>query len=137
MSSSTETLFVRLGGEAGLTRIVDLLYERLLADDYLGEYFMDVDIEQLKASQLGFLRRLFGDRDSVYAGAPMRDAHKGQLVTEQAFDMFIDLFVAAAAETGADSTAQNEARGALKALRASVIMEFKPNPAYNYPTKKF
>ena len=132
-----ETLFARLGGTAGLTRIVDLTYERIIADDYLGEYFMDVDMDRLKASQVAFLARLFGDTASVYGGAPLQAAHKGQLVTEQAFDMFIDLFVAAAAETGVDQAVQEAARAELKALRARVIMEFKPNPAYNYPTKSF
>jgi truncated hemoglobin YjbI len=132
-----ESLFAELGGRSGLTRIVELTYERILADDYLGEYFMDVDIDRLKASQVGYLARLFGDTESVYGGAPLQAAHKGQLVTEQAFDMFIDLFVAAAAETGLDTATQNAARAALKALRAHVIMEFKPNPAYNYPTKSF
>ena len=125
------TLFARLGGEAGLTRIIDLLYERVLADDYLREYFMDVDVERLKTSQLGYLRRLFGDSDGVYNGAPLQAAHQGQLVPEQAFDMFIDLFVEAAAESGVDDDSQEAACVALKALRASVIMEFKPNPAYN------
>lgn len=133
----SETLFARLGGEAGLTRIIDLLYERILADEYLGEYFMDVDIDRLKAGQLGFLRGLFGDSGGVYRGPPLQGAHEGQLVTEQAFDMFVDLFVVAAAECGADSASQEAARATLKALRARVIMEFKPNPAYNYPTKKF
>lgn len=135
--SGQHTLFARLGGEAGLKRIIDLLYERILADDYLGEYFMDVDIDRLKTSQLGFLRKLFGDSEGVYNGAPLQAAHKGQLVTEQAFDMFIDLFVGAAAEIGVDSASQDDARGALRALRARVIMEFKPDPAYTYPTKKF
>lgn len=137
VESGRGTLFARLGGEAGLRRIIDLLYERILADDYLGEYFMDVDVERLKTSQLGYLRKLFGDSDGAYNGAPLQAAHQGQLVPEQAFDMFVDLFVAASAEAGVDDDSQEEVCGVLKALRASVIMEFKPNPAYNYPTKKF
>jgi hypothetical protein len=57
------------------------------------------------------------------------------LVTEHAFEAFIDIFVGVAADAGVDAASQAEARDALKALRASVIMEFKPNPAYHYPTK--
>ena len=130
-----ESLFARLGGEAGLSRILDLQYERLLADDYLGEYFMDVDIERLKGGMLAFLRKVFGEPGAVYSGASLQSAHKGQLVTEHAFEAFIDIFVGVAADAGVDAASQAEARDALKALRASVIMEFKPNPAYNYPTK--
>jgi hemoglobin len=129
------SLFARLGGDAGLMRILDLHYERLLADEYLGEYFMDVDMDRLRAGMLAWLRKAFGEPGAAYQGPSLQTAHKGQLVTEHAFETFIDTFIAAAAEAGADPASQAEARTALKSTRASVIMEFKPNPAYNYPTK--
>ena len=131
------TLFTRLGGEAGLARLIDLQYEQLLADDYLGEYFMGVDIDRLKTAQRAFLRKPFGDTEAAYHGASLHEAHKGQLVTELAFDQFVDMFVAAARETGVSEADQAEIRAALKALRASVITEFTPNPAYDYQSKPF
>jgi hemoglobin len=134
---ATPDLFTRLGGEAGLTRLIDLLYQQLLADDYLGEYFMGVDIDRLKTAQHAFLRKTFGGTGAAYHGASLHDAHKGQLVTELAFDQFVDLFVAAARETGLPDADQAEIRAALKGLRASVITEFTPNPAYDYQSKPF
>jgi hemoglobin len=131
------SLFTRLGGEAGLARLLDLQYQKLLADDYLGEYFMGVDIDRLKATQAAFLRGTFGDTEAVYRGAGLRAAHHGQLVTEHAFDLFVDMFVAAAREIGVDDADQAEIRAALRAHRASVITEFKPNPAYDYQSKPF
>lgn len=131
------SLFSRLGGEAGLTRLIDRQYEQLLADDYLGEYFMGVDIDRVKAAQLGFLRKLFGDTEAVHRGASLQQAHHGQLVTELAFDQFVEMFVAAAREMGANDADQAEIRTALKGLRASVITEFQPNPVYDYKSKPF
>jgi hemoglobin len=131
------TLFSRLGGEAGLARLVDLQYQRLLADEYLGEYFMGVDIDRLKAAQLAFLRAAFGDTEAPYRGASLQAAHKGQLVTEHAFDQFVEMFVTAAADAGAGEAEQAEILTALKATRASVITEFSPNPAYDYQSKPF
>jgi hemoglobin len=131
------SLFIRLGGEAGLARLIDRQYEQLLADDYLGEYFMGVDIDHLKTAQLGFLRKTFGDTNASYHGAPLRQAHHDQLVTEHAFDQFVETFVAAAREAGADDADQMAIRAALRSLRASVITEFKPNPAYDYQSKPF
>ena len=128
-------LFARLGGLDGLSRIVETHYDRVLADDHLGEYFMGADMDRLKAAQVAFLRKTFGDPGAVHAGASMQAAHKGQLVSELAFDAFIDLFIEVAAEQGVDAAAQAEARAALKSMRAAVITEFKPNPAYNYPSK--
>jgi truncated hemoglobin YjbI len=130
-----ESLFSRLGGDAGIYGILSLQYERLLADDYLGEYFMDVDVDRLKSRMLDFLRKAFDRSASVYNGPSLQSAHKGQLVTEHAFDAFIEIFAGSAADLGVEAAIVAEARDALKALRASVIMEFKPNPAYNYPTK--
>jgi hemoglobin len=136
-SPPSPNLFTRLGGEAGLKRLIDLQYERLLADDYLGEYFMGVATDRLKQSLCGFLRRAFGDADASYRGASLQDAHRGQLVTELAFDQFVDMFVAAAREVGVAEADQAEIRAALRAMRASVITEFKPNPAYDYQSKPF
>jgi truncated hemoglobin YjbI len=135
--SGQPSLLLRPGGASGLARAIDRRYEQLLADDYLGEYFMGVDIDRLKTAQLGFLRTTFGDAKASYLGAPLRQAHHDQLVTQHAFDQFVDMFVTAAREAGADDADQTEIRGVLKSLRASVITEFKPNPAYDYHSKPF
>lgn len=133
--AAEDSLFARLGGSAGLAGILDLHYQRMLSDDYLREYFLDADLDRLKAAQSAFLGRAFGDTGAAYAGPPLHVAHKGQLVTEQAFDLFVDSLVGAAAERGADAATQAAMRGALKSMRASVLVEFRPDPAYNYPTK--
>ena len=129
------TLFQRLGGEAGITRTLDRHYDRMTEDDHLREYFVDVDIERLKAAQLAFLRAAFGEPGAPYDGAALRAAHRDQLISELAFDTFIDTLVAAAAELSAGAADQEAMRDALQQFRDSVIMRFKPNPAYNYPTK--
>jgi hemoglobin len=129
------TLFQRLGGEAGISRILDRHYDRVMADDHLREYFADVEIERLKAVQLAFLRAAFGEPGAAYDAAALRAAHRDQLISELAFDGFIDILVATAAELGADGADQAAMRDALQQFRDSVIMRFRPNPAYNYPTK--
>jgi len=129
------SLFQRLGGEAGVGQMLDLHYDRVMGDDHLREYFLDVDLDRLKASQLTFLRRLFDETGERHDGAALRAAHHGQLVSELAFDSFIDTLVGCAAELGAGAAEQAAMRDALKALRDSVITAFKPNPAYNYPSK--
>ena len=129
------TLFERLGGETGVARLLDLHYERVMADEHLREYFLDIDLERLKTSQLAFLAKLFGDATVRYDAAALRAAHRDQLVSELAFDGFIDTLVGCAADLGAVAADQAAIRSALKALRDGVITAFKPNPAYNYPTK--
>jgi len=132
----TQSLFARLGHEAGLARILDVQFEYVMEDEHLREYFLDLDLKQLKSSLAAFLRPAFGDTGAAYSGPALHAAHKDQLVTELAFDTFVDLFVAAAARVGVDADGQAAARAALKAMRASVITEFKPNPAYNYSPRR-
>jgi truncated hemoglobin YjbI len=129
-----DTVFVRLGGEGRLAAMLDSLYAEVMEDDHLREYFFDVDLARQKAALLAFLRVAFGDASTVYRGPSLNIAHAGQLVTELAFDAFVDRFVQAAAEKGIDADTQMAARAILKSMRASVITEFRPNPAYNYPT---
>ena len=133
----TTSLFARLDGETGLMKLIDRLYEKLLADDYLGDYFMGVDIDRLKTAQHAFLRKTFGDTAADYSGPSLQAAHKHQLVPELAFDKFVDMAVTAAGELGVAETDQADLRAALKSLRASVITEFSPNPAYDYQSKPF
>jgi hemoglobin len=135
VEKSGETLFQRLGGEAGMQRILDRHYDRVLEDDLLREYFIDVDLDTLKARQLAFLRGLLGEAGARPDGAAMRAQHRDQLISELAFEGFIDTLVACAAETGAGAAEQTALRDALKSLRDSVITTFRPNPAFNYPTK--
>lgn len=132
---SENTLFRRLGGEAGVRPLLDLHYDRVMADDHLRQYFFDVDLARLKASQLAFLRQTFGDAGGHPNAVSLRAAHRGQLVSELAFDSFIDILVGCAAELGASAADQAAMRDCLKALRDSVITAFQPNPAYNYPAK--
>jgi truncated hemoglobin YjbI len=134
-SSDPPSLFESLGKEAVLARILDVQFDYIMQDDHLREYFLDVDLARLKASLAAFLRRAFGDTSAAYGGPSLHAAHKDQLVTELAFDTFVDLFVAATAEVGVDAGSQATARAVLTAMRASVITEFKPNPAYSYSTR--
>jgi hypothetical protein len=65
----------------------------------------------------------------------LRVAHRDQVISELAFDGFIETLVVTAAELDAAAADQGAMRDALTQFRDGVIMRFKPNPAYNYPTK--
>ena len=67
-STAPESVFARLGGEAGVSRILDLLYDQVMQDDLLREYFCDVDLARLKATQRAFLHVAFGEPGATYAG---------------------------------------------------------------------
>jgi hemoglobin len=68
------TLYSRLGGHEAIRAVVDDFYDRLLADDELGGFFEDADMEELRRTQTDFLCEAAGGPET-YDAAPVREAH--------------------------------------------------------------
>jgi purine-binding chemotaxis protein CheW len=79
------SLFERLGGRPALEAVIDALYERILADDELADFFGATDIARLKRQQADFLGQAFGG-PAIYRGASMQQAHAGMGVRGHHFD---------------------------------------------------
>ncbi|MFB6082853.1 MAG: truncated hemoglobin [Halorientalis sp.] len=71
---SERTLYERLGGRDGIRAVVDDFYDRLVADDRLGPYFEDADLERLRRTQTDFLCEAAGGPET-YDAKPVREAH--------------------------------------------------------------
>jgi hemoglobin len=72
---SETTLYERLGGRAGIRAVVDDFYDRLLADEELGPFFEDADVERLRRTQTTFLCEAAGGPET-YDAEPVREAHR-------------------------------------------------------------
>jgi hemoglobin len=68
------TLYDRLGGREGIRTVVDDFYDRLLADDDLGPFFADADMEKLRRTQTDHLCEAAGGPET-YDAEPVREAH--------------------------------------------------------------
>lgn len=73
-SMGDETLYSRLGGQEVIRAVVDDFYDRLLADDELGPFFEDANMEMLRQTQTDFLCEAAGGPE-IYDAAPVREAH--------------------------------------------------------------
>ncbi|WP_247007710.1 truncated hemoglobin [Halorientalis litorea] len=71
---SEDTLYDRLGGREGIRAVVDDFYDRLVADDDLGPFFADADVDSLRRTQTDFLCEAAGGPET-YDAAPVRAAH--------------------------------------------------------------
>ena len=67
-------LYDRLGGRDGIRAVVDVFYDRLLADDELGPFFADANVEMLRRTQTDFLCEAAGGPET-YDAQPVREAH--------------------------------------------------------------
>ena len=65
------TLFDRIGGDAAVTKAVDLFYEQVITDDSISEFFAQLDMVAQANKQKAFLTLAFGG-PARYSGKDMR-----------------------------------------------------------------
>ncbi len=85
---ATEThdaMYQTIGGDAGITKVVDLFYEKLWADPELKHYFDGIDREKLKHHQRQFLTFALGGGENAYGGRPLGESHAFLKITDSAF----------------------------------------------------
>jgi len=86
---SDESLYDRLGGREAIRAVVDDFYDRLLADEELGSFFADTDMESLKRHQTDHLVEAAGG-PAEYTGPPVREAHLHVPFTEAHIERSIE-----------------------------------------------
>ncbi len=73
-TTSSQTLYEKLGGEAAVNAAVDIFYRKVLADYRINRFFDNSDMEKQAAKQKAFLTMAFGGPNN-YSGTDMRTAH--------------------------------------------------------------
>ena len=77
-------LYDRVGGSKAMDTTVDVFYRKVLADDLVGRFFADVDMEGQRIKQKNFLAMAFGG-PFQFSGQDLRKAH-GRLVEKMGLD---------------------------------------------------
>ncbi len=85
MSSKSDSLFARIGGEKAIKLVVEKFYDRVLDDPELFDFFADVNIGRLKTQQVAFFTTALGG-PPIYQGPDMRTAHKELKIEPRHFD---------------------------------------------------
>ncbi len=115
------TMYEEIGGEPAVTTVVDLLYERLLADAHLMAYFAGRDMARLKAHQRALVTVALGGTSERYDGQMMHPAHSGLGITNEAFDKVLDHLLAVLTEVGAPPATSARILAILQPLRTDVV----------------
>lgn len=80
-----ETLYEKLGGELTIKKVVEVFYDRVLADPQLAPVFEGKDLNRLKRHQALFISQALGG-PKEYDGREMKEAHQGLEITPAQFD---------------------------------------------------
>ena len=87
MSDETETLFARLGGEAGINAVIRDMYGRIFADPELAPFFEHVEVDRLHRMQYEFMASIL-DGPIRYTGAELNAIHRGRGISGPHFAKF-------------------------------------------------
>jgi hemoglobin len=105
--SADDTLYRQFGEQPGLMRIVDDLYDNVLADPRTAPYFENAPIKRIKTKLVEQFCVLLGG-PCEYTGRPMRRTHEGQNIDRAAFDALVEDLQAAMDKNGVPFHAQNK-----------------------------
>ncbi|MGS0686111.1 group I truncated hemoglobin [Nakamurella sp. GG22] len=120
MTSSTTTLYEKLGAEEGIAGAVDVFYERVTSDPALAGYFAGVDMAALRRHQAAMLSAAAGG-PRPYTGRSMAEAHGDRAITDSAFDAVVAHLGATLATAGASDETIGAVVAALAPLRSSIV----------------
>ncbi len=114
------SLYRQLGGEPGVTRIVEGMLLRIARDPRIVERFQTVDIQRVRDKLI--------ERFCVEAGGPctytgdsMQESHKGLALTPSDFNALVEDLQAAMTDEGVSMPAQNRLLARLAPMRGQVI----------------
>lgn len=114
------TLYEKLGGEAGVDGIVSGLIKQIGQDKQIFHYFADANISRFRTHLTTHLCTIT-DGPCKYTGDTMTDIHTGMKITEKDFNHLVDLLINAMNLQGIPHRIQNQLIAKLAPFRASII----------------
>lgn len=102
-----DSLYREFGGQAGVARVVDDFYDRMLEDPRTKAYFEGASIPRIEKKLNEQFCVLLGG-PCVYTGRTMKRTHEGLNIDHAAFDAAIDDLRAAMKKNGVPVSAQKK-----------------------------
>lgn len=89
-----KSLYVRLGGKAAITAVVDEFVARVAADERINKFFAHTDIAKLKMNLVNQICEASGG-PCKYTGRTMKEAHQGMGISTADFNALVEDLVGA------------------------------------------
>ncbi len=115
-----ETLYARLGGDAGVAIICNTLIDRVATDPILGRSFRD--------SKLGRIKHLLGEQICELSGGPcrysgdsMKEVHAGHQISEAEFFQMVEILRQVLKEQHTDLGTINQLLKLLAPMKRDIV----------------
>ncbi|MBU0902460.1 group 1 truncated hemoglobin [Pseudomonas sp. MIL19] len=115
-----DSLYRDLGGQAGITRIVEGMLLNIAGDPRIVRHFENIDIVRLRDKLVEQICVEAGG-PCTYSGDSMEESHKGQHLTPSDFNALVENLQEAMSAQGVPMPAQNRLLARLAPMRAQVI----------------
>ncbi len=120
--TSQPALYDRLGGDAGVTAIVDNLLQKMAQDKPIARHFRDTDISLFRQGLIDKLC-VVSDGPCEYTGDTMRNSHKGFNISGAEFDALVQHLIHAMQEEDIPIAARNALLGRLAPMYSDVVYQ--------------
>ncbi len=118
-----DKLYDKIGGSVTINKLVQIFYDRVLADPQLGPYFPQTDMATLRAQQAMFISMLLGGSRS-FNGRDLTTAHAGaraQGLNDAHFDALLEHFGESLQQVGVAENYTREILALLESTRNAVL----------------
>lgn len=126
-AATPASLYVRLGGEAAVTRIADETIARAAQDPRTARSFKDSDLGRVKKHLAQQFCEL-ADGGCRYEGDPMREVHMGHDISEAELYALVEILQDVMRESGVGIAERNALLAKLAPMKADVV-RVEPPPA--------
>lgn len=114
------TLYEKLGGEAGVDKIVNNLVQNIGRDEQIFHYFAEANVKRFRKHLAWHLCDI-SDGPCTYSGDSMQQIHDGMAITERDFNHLVDLLINAMYQADVPHPVQNQLLARLAPLRKDII----------------
>ena len=125
--SNDYSLYARIGGGRVIAEVVDVFYDRILADPEMRPFFTSIiiDAEAIHLNKGRFERFLCAAMGGpvIFNGRGMKESHQNMHIQSHIFDKFIDYFTAALREREINSDLLEEMRKLLNSFRPDIVVQ--------------
>jgi hemoglobin len=115
-----DALYQELGRSEGITKVVDLFFQRINADARINTLFRNVDHNDLRRLVIEQICAASGG-PCTYTGRSMEEAHSGLNLTNKDFDNFVGDLVTAMDEAKVPKSTQKKLLAIFGPMRPQVV----------------
>jgi hemoglobin len=119
-AAADDSLYNRLGGEAGVAALSTTLIDRVVADPVMGPSFKDSKLSRIKTLLAEQICDLSGG-PCHYSGDPMKEVHAGHHITEAMFYRMVDTLRDILRERHVDLHSTNQLLRLLAPMKRDVV----------------